>query len=133
MFENTVKAADSFDRFLTGLTPNPPPTNKVLYSSAFSTPSDAEFSTSTQPGLFSSFTKQAEEKTPKLRQKSHRNIRTKKQPARDIDKPRENILSETLEVRVVFEGDPSSKEEKFPSQTSSLANLLPPQSPSRGK
>jgi len=135
LFENREKAADPFDRLLTGLSPNPPPTNKVLYCSAFSTPSDAEFSTdtSTQPGLFSSFTKQAEEKTPKLRQKSHRNIRTKKQSARDIDKPRENILSETLEVRVVFEGDTSSKEKNFPSQASSLANLLPPQSPSRGR
>ena len=135
LFENKDKAADPFDRLLTGLSPNPTPTNKVLYCSAFSTPSDAEFSTdtSTQPGLFSSFTKQAEEKTPKLRQKSRRNIRTKKQSAKDIVKPREKILSETLGVRVVFEGDTSPKEKNFPSQASSLANLLPPQSPARGR
>ena len=67
--------------------------------------------TSNQSGLFSSSKQLDTEKTPKLKRlKSNRNIRTKKQSAKDIltiAKPRENILSETLEVKIVFEGDPT--------------------------
>merc|ERR1719318_1346275 len=130
LFENVDKntANDPFDRLLT----NPLPTNHSLYHSVFSTPNMSEemsTDTSNQPGLFSSFSKQPEaEKTPKLKKlKSNRNIRTKKQSAKDIltiAKPRENILSETLEVKV-FEGDTTPDSRIHPYQASSLSNLIP--------
>ena len=142
LFENVDKNAanDPFDRLLTDLTPNPTPTNHSLYHSVFSTPNMSEemtTDTSGQPGLFSSFSKQTEtEKTPKLKRlKSNRNIRTKKQSAKDfltIAKPRENILSETLAVKIVFEGDTTPDDKIQPYQASSLANLIP-QSPTRGR
>eukprot|EP00091_Calanus_sinicus_P021303 TRINITY_DN6236_c0_g1_i1.p1 TRINITY_DN6236_c0_g1~~TRINITY_DN6236_c0_g1_i1.p1 ORF type:complete len:144 (-),score=30.17 TRINITY_DN6236_c0_g1_i1:12-443(-) len=76
--------------------------------------------------------------TPKLkRPKSSRNFRTKKQSAKDtlaVAMPRENILSETLEVKIVFEGDTIKTSDKIPPnyQASSLSNLIP-LSPTRGR
>jgi len=107
------------------------PSHQDVFFSGFSTPSDAEFSTDTtdtsyQAGLFSSFSKQVEDKTPKLKKKSHRNVRPKKLSEKPLNKPRENILSETLSVQVVFEGDSSPRKQDpgLAKVSSSLATLV---------
>ena len=138
-----------------------PLANQGLYSSEFSTPNESGvFSTDTshELGLFSSFSKQdvfsteisnkaglysfskqdvfskqeKKQKSPKLKRlKSNRNVRrNKKHSARDV-KQKENILSETLEVKIVFEGDVDAPlgHHHTPIQVSSLTQL----SPTRGR
>ena len=130
--------SDPFDQLLSNISPpsNPPPASQGLFSSVFSTPNESDaFSTDTShgPGLFSSFSKQEkEQKPPKLKRlKSNRNVMNKKPSAKDVKKTRENILSETLEVKIVFEGevDVSQGHKHAPIQVSSLTQL----SPTRGR
>jgi hypothetical protein len=128
LFENVDKKTpdDPFDKLLTDISPHHPPTNRGLYESE-----DFSTDTSNQPGLFYSFSKQTEEKTPKLKRlKSNRNVRTKKPSVKNVSKPRDNLLSETLEVQIKFEGDTTPGHQ--PQQISSLMNLPLP-SPTRGR
>ena len=135
LFEKVNEKAVAVDvnRFFTyrhdhvfDITPNP----SVNYNSVFSTPSETEVSTdiSSQAGLFSSFSKQENKNSPKLKKKSHRSVRTRKKPSKVEHIPRENILSETLAVQVVFENDISPKKvvDAKLRKVSSLATLQSP-------
>eukprot|EP00092_Neocalanus_flemingeri_P038433 GFUD01041840.1.p1 GENE.GFUD01041840.1~~GFUD01041840.1.p1 ORF type:complete len:1113 (-),score=288.64 GFUD01041840.1:486-3824(-) len=133
LFESQAsQATDTFDRLLSDISPHPQPSRyQGLNCSEFSTPNESEdFSTDTSnhPGLFSSFSKpEKEEKTPKLRRiKSNRNARDKKFSARNVSKPRNNLLSETLEVQIEFEGEKWSKPQPSFGQISSLTKLSSP-------
>ena len=128
LFENVdKKKTDPFDQLL-NLSHEPQP----LYCSLFSTPDlseDISTDSSNQPGLFSSFSKQnLDVKTPVLKKlKTNRKARVKKASVREVPRYRENVLSETLEVKVVFETDRdllSAEYQPSPSQVSSLT-LLP--------
>jgi len=128
LFENVdKKKTDPFDQLL-NLSHEPQP----LYCSLFSTPDlseDISTDSSNQPGLFSSFSKQnLDVKTPILKKlKTNRKARVKKASVREVPRYRENVLSETLEVKVVFETDRdllSAEYQPSPSQVSSLT-LLP--------
>ena len=115
-----------FDRVCDKNTPCP----SVVHS-VFSSPSETEASTdnSNHVGLFSSFTK-VDTNTPKLKKKSHKSVRTKKNLTREEceARPRDCILSETLDVQVVFENDisPNQVATAQPSKVSSLATIHSP-------
>jgi len=137
LFEKVNDKAIDVNRFFTyrydrvfDITPNPSVIHQENYHSVFSTPSETEVSkdNSNQAGLFSSFTKHVDTNTPKLKKKSHRSVRTKKKQDKEEYKPRENILSETLAVQVVFENDISPKEDvaAHQSKVSSLATIQSP-------
>ena len=104
------------------------PCPSVVHS-VFSTPSETEASTdnSNHVGLFSSFSK-VDTNTPKLKKKSHKSVRTKKNPVKEEYNRRDCILSETLNVQVVFENDisPNQIATAQPSKVSSLATIHSP-------
>ena len=125
--DKAIDANPVFDRLFDDI-PNPSVVHQHCYNnSVFSSPSETEVSTdnSNQAGLFSSFTK-VDNNTPKLKKKSQRNVRTKKKPDKKEYKPRDNILSETLDVQVVFENEISPKEVIRASKVSSLATIQSP-------
>jgi len=139
LFENVHKmTTDPFDQLLSNTSPLPRPlASQGLYSSVFSTPNESDVfltDTSHEPGLFSSFSKPEKgQKSPKLKRlKSNRNVRNKKHSVRDVKKPREDILSETLEVKIIFEGDIQEGHSFIPNQVSSLTLLSPTATRGRG-